>query len=371
MAELIIGGILDLVAADLQISVSTAGLSITVFAFMFAISAPVLLLIFSRVERKRLALIGLIVFFIGNIIAIISFSFSMLIISRIVSAASGSLVVVLCINLAATIVEEAYRGRAIGLVVMGTSASIVLGLPLGVFLGYMYEWRSPFILIACLTLILIFAVFFFMEQVPPRPVISLRKQLRTLKNKRLLFGHLTTFFFLSGHFILYGFLTPYSKTMLNFSGTMISILYLIYGIAAVSGGGLGGMMADRIGIKRTVYAVIIALALCLFVIPFTVTVPLLFWIILIGWGIMSWGITPPIQSHILQLAPETSDIQQSLNNAAQHLGIAFGTFVGSMIIYYSSIINNPFVGGLFVLLAFISAIISLRGQVIPLKDRPI
>src|SRR5690625_3960733 len=189
MAELIIGGILDLVAKDLQITISQAGLAITIFALVFAISAPILLLVCSKIERKRLTLIGLIVFFVGNIIAIGSYNFEMLIVSRIVSAASGSLVVVLCINLASRIVEQAYRGRAIGLVVMGTSASLVLGLPIGVLLGNLFQWRTPFILIAILTICLIIGVSLFMVKVNTQKAIPLTKQISTLINSRLLFAH--------------------------------------------------------------------------------------------------------------------------------------------------------------------------------------
>src|SRR5690625_2384007 len=266
MAELIIGGILDLVAEDLHITISQAGLSITIFSLIFAISAPILLLLCSKIERKRLTLIGLVMFLVGNIIAICSYNFEMLILSRIVSAASGSLVVVLCINLASRMVEKAYQGRAIGLVVMGTSASLVLGLPIGVLLGNILQWRTPFIFIAILTILLIVAVSLYMVQVPSQKAISLKKQISTLKNNNLLFAHLTTFFFLAGHFTLYGYLTPYTKMMLNFSGMTISILYLVYGIAAVSGGGIAGLVSDRYGLRRVVYIVITFLAVTLFII---------------------------------------------------------------------------------------------------------
>jgi len=239
MAELIIGGILDLVAVDLGVTVSSAGLLITVFAFVFAISAPIFLIVFSKMERTRLTLLALIVFLIGNIVAFLSPIYSILMVARVISAASGSLAVVLCINLASRIAEPAFRGRAIGLVVMGTSGSIVLGLPIGVALGNIFNWRVPFMLIAFLTVILMVGVFFFMGKVAPRPAVPLRKQLETLRNYKVTFAHLTTFFFLAGHFTLYGYLTPYTKVMMQFDGLTISILYFVYGFAAVSGGGLG------------------------------------------------------------------------------------------------------------------------------------
>lgn len=360
MAELIVGGILDLVASDLGVSVSKAGLLITVFALIFAISAPILLITFSKVERTRLTVIALTVFLIGNILSIISPTFSILMIARIISAASGSLATVLCINLASRIASPSNRGRAIGLVVMGTSGSLVLGLPIGVLLGNLFSWRTPFILIAILTVILLFAVSFFMEKIDPTPAVSLQKQVETLKNARISFAHLTTFFFLAGHFTFYGYLTPYAKTILQFDGMTISILYFVYGIAAVSGGGLSGIAADRFGVKRTVFTTITFLIFCLLVIPYSVTFVPAFWVLLVVWGMMSWGITPPIHSHLFSLSPDTADIQQSLNNAALHLGIAFGTFVGSLIINYASVEQNAHFGLSFVIFSFVAAAFTLR-----------
>src|SRR5699024_2239392 len=133
-------------------------------------------------------------------------------------------------------------------------------LPIGVMLGNMFGWRAPFILISILTFILIIAVPIFMEKVAPKPPIPIKKQIQTLRNAKISFAHATTFFFLAGHFTLYGYLTPYTKEVLGFSGSTISVLYLVYGIAAVSGGGLGGMAADYLGRRRTILSVIVALA---------------------------------------------------------------------------------------------------------------
>src|SRR5699024_10367968 len=195
-----------------------AGLLITVFAFVFAISSPILLVTFAKAERTRLISFALVIFFIGNIVAIFSGNFAWLLLSRIISAASGSIAVVLSINLASRVVEPAYRGRAIGLVVMGISGSLVLGLPIGVFLGNTISWRAPFVLTALLTIFLLIGVKLTLDKVQPTQVVTLREQLATLRNNRILLAHATTFFFLAGHFTFYGFLTPYAKSVLQFDG---------------------------------------------------------------------------------------------------------------------------------------------------------
>ncbi|HLS67279.1 MAG TPA: MFS transporter [Pseudogracilibacillus sp.] len=362
LSELIVGGILDLIADDLHIRVSAAGLLITVFAFVFGISSPILLVTFSKTERVNLAFGALIVFFIGSVIAVISPNYTVLFISRVISAASGSLATVLCINLASRIVAPQYRGRAIGLVVMGISGSLVLGLPVGVLLGNLFNWRVPFILVAILTIILLITMRVSLGRVEAGETIPLREQVRTLKDYRVLFAHLTTFFFLAGHFTLYGFLTPYVKTTMGFAGITISILYFIYGIAAVSGGGLTGMTSDRFGNRTTLLTVSALLVVCLFVIPYAVKIVPIFWVVLVIWGVMSWGITPPVQSHLYEVAQATADIQQSLNNAALQLGIAFGTLFGSFIIEVGTIEQTPHYGIILVILSLVSAMIATRTE---------
>lgn len=320
MVELIIGGILDLVAHDLGISIGQAGLLITYFSLVFAVAAPILLLLTARVERTRLTIVTLGVFFISNLIAILGQSYAALILARIVSAASGSLLVVLCITLASNIVDEEYRGRAIGLVIMGISGSIVLGVPFGVLLGHNFGWRASFVFIALLTVVLAVVVFLFMGQVAPKPVVPLREQLATLKNRKILFAQLTTFFFLAGHFTLYGYLTPFAIATMDLDGIWLSIVYFLFGLAAVSGGGIAGFSADRFGIRRTLLSITILFSICLFLMPYvTLSLPLFLGVVMV-WGVLSWGITPPVQSYLIQVSPETSDIQQSLNNSALHFG---------------------------------------------------
>ncbi|UFU00629.1 MFS transporter [Radiobacillus kanasensis] len=351
MVELIIGGILDLVATDLHISIGKAGLLISMFSLVFAISAPILLTATSKYERKKVTLIFLFVFLIGNLVAVFSPSFGVLMLARIISAASGSLLVVLCVTIASNIVEKKYRARAIGIVFMGVSGSLVLGMPVGLMLGNAFGWRAPFILITLLTLCSIAGVYFLMEKVEPKPAVSIRKQLATLKNRRILFAQLTTFLFLAGHLTLYAFLTPFLKEMLGLNGTWVSIVYLIFGISAVAGGGIGGTLADKFGTKPTIIGVIVVFALAIFSIPYTTFSLPLFLIVMMIWGGLSWAITPATQSYLIEAAPETADIQQSLNNSALHFGIAFGSFIGGLVIEHASIEQNATFGGLFVLVA--------------------
>ncbi|WHY92354.1 MFS transporter [Neobacillus cucumis] len=367
MAELIVGGILDIVSVGLGISISTAGELITVYSLVFAIASPVLLTVTAKIERKRLLLWTLLIFLCGNMIAFISPNFIVLFLSRIISAASGSLLVVLSVTIASSIVKEEYRARAIGVIFMGISGSLVLGVPIGLVIGNHFGWRSPFLFIAVLTLISMAGVYAFLNKIEPKPMISLKQQLQTLKNSKTLSAQLTSVLFLTGHLTLYAYLTPFLKTTLHLDATWVSIFYFIFGISAVFGGGFGGWLADKWGSKKSILTIVTVFAVALFVLPNVTFSSTLFVIVMMVWSALSWAITPAQQNYLIETAPETSDIQQSLNNSALHIGIALGSVIGGMVINQYSVQANASVGGVFIIFALLCAIFSITRK--PTENR--
>ncbi|API92087.1 MFS transporter [Virgibacillus pantothenticus] len=363
MVELIIGGILDLVAADLNVSLGKAGLLITIFSLVFAITAPLLMIATAKVERKRLTLIFLLLFSFSNLIVALSPVYSVLFVGRMLSAASGSLLIILCLTIAANIGSEKHRGRAIGFVSMGISGSIVLGVPIGLVLGNAFGWRAPFLFIVLLTLLSMVGVYFLMEKVPPKPQVSIKEQINSLKESKIFSAHSTTFLFMAGHTILYAYFTPFVKETMGISGSWLSVIYFLFGIAAVSGGGVGGTISDRLGTKRTMLTTLIIFSLSIFILPFTTSILPVFIVVMIIWGMMSWAITPALQSYLIESAPATADIQQSLNNSALHFGIAFGSFIGGIVIEQTTVEQNALVGGVFISLSLITIMFSMsRGS---------
>ena len=150
LVELIVGGILPTIAKDFNISLSAAGQLITVFALIYAIAGPVLLVLTSKIERKKLYLASLFVFFIGNIMTYFSPNFTFMMIARVLTATSTALVVVLSLTIAVKIVAPAHQAKALGLIYMGISSSLVLGVPLGILISNMFGWRVIFLGIAVL-----------------------------------------------------------------------------------------------------------------------------------------------------------------------------------------------------------------------------
>lgn len=359
MVELIVGGMLDLVSSDLHISVSTAGQLITLYSVVFAISGPVLLAAASRVERKLLYQCALLVFIAGNVLSVVSPNFTMMVIARILSAASAALITVLSITMASQMSEPAYRARAIGVIFMGVSGSLVLGVPVGMMLGNAFGWRAPFVMISILAVISFVAVQIFITKTPPSETVPLRKQLASLKNGKIIFGQLITILMLTGHLTLYAYLTPFLQETLHLSPSMLSLFYFIFGIAAVLGGGAGGWVTDRFGPEKSILTIVSVFAVAMVLMPVSTVSVYVCLIVMIVWSMLSWSISPSMQSYLIKAAPESPDIQQSLNSSASHIGIALGSAIGGMVIEGSSVYYNAWVGVIFVLLALGSAVLSI------------
>lgn len=100
-AEFVVSGVLDIIARDLQVSISLAGQLVTVYALSHALGAWALVMLTSKLQRKKVLLYSMLIFILGNIIAFFSLNFGMLMFSRIVLAMSGGLYFVLATNYAA------------------------------------------------------------------------------------------------------------------------------------------------------------------------------------------------------------------------------------------------------------------------------
>src|SRR5699024_11595813 len=235
-----------IIAKDLNVSIATAGQLITVFAVVFAIAGPILLSLTAKVERKKLLLITLFMFFLGNIFTYFSPTFGLIMAARVLTSASAALIIVLALTITPRIVHPAQRAKALGYIIMGISSSLVLGVPIGIVITDFFGWRTIFLGIAILTIGSMILIITYFEKISPRAVQALSEQLKALTNKKIIFAHLATMFMLAGHYSVYAYFTPFLEMTLNLDFSLFSIFYFLFFFFVILGVDFGCMILPQL-----------------------------------------------------------------------------------------------------------------------------
>jgi DHA1 family putative efflux transporter-like MFS transporter len=357
---LVISGIVDVIAADLNISVAVAGQMVTVYSLAYAIGAPLAILYTSSWSRKKVLLAALALFVVGNLITIVSTQFGLMLVARAVLGVASGVYTIVALSAAARLVEPQKVGSAISVILMGTSSSLVFGVPLGTTIAQWMNWRWIFALLVVIALVIMLAI---AKWVPPMEgrVTNMWKQAEALfKNGVVVSGLLVTLFWMTGYFIVYTYLTPFLKHDVHLHATTVTLILLILGLFSMLGTRFGGYTADRLGTERTLLICLTIHALALLSLPLLTNS----WLATIGsmviWVSAAWMTGPTMQTYFVQRVPQATDLALSLNSSVMQLGTALGAGLGGMVVSSTASSGyNPWVGGGMLLLGLLAAILSL------------
>ncbi|MBR0629133.1 MFS transporter [Bacillus altitudinis] len=355
--EYIITGIIQMVAHDLHVTTSTAGLLVTSLALSAAIGAPIVIALTINMDRRKILTWTLIIFILSNFITSISHSFEMVMITRILQGISGGTAIVVAMAVATRLVEREKRGTAIGIILMGLSSSLVLGVPIGTFLSSMIGWKALFAAIGVITLIPLIVVYRRIPSMKEQEPVTLRMQLSILKDKRILLAVAVTLFYVGGYSTLFTYLTPFLQASANLSITEISGILLLAGICSFLGSSLGGMAADKKGPIFTIFSGIILQILMLMLLAFVTGNLVVMVAVIMIWMIATWSTSPAQQLYLVTLVPKSPDIALSVNTSFIQFGFALGSGLGGIVLNGTSVLNLSWLSAGTVFLALLMTIL--------------
>lgn len=350
-------GLLASIADDLHIGITLAGLLISGYAIGVAAGAPILTALTNRVNRKTL-LIGLMLIFIaGNTVAALAESFSVLMIARFITAFSHGVFFSIGSTIAVQLVPKEKQASAIALMFTGLTVATVTGVPLGTYIGQIFDWRATFGGVAILGVIGIAAsALLIPRNLKQPPPAKFSDMLRILTNGRLLLGFAITALGYGGTFVAFTYLTPILQDVMKLSPGTVSLVLLLYGIAVAVGNEIGGRWANRNPIRALFFMFIIqtvVLVAMSFMIPFRVAGLIAIALM----GLFAFMNVPGLQLYIVKLAenytPSAVDVASALNIAAFNIGIAIGSVTGGFVVDGIGLAHTPWIGGLMVAAAVI------------------
>ncbi|PWW34329.1 MULTISPECIES: MFS transporter [Paenibacillus] len=358
--EYIITGVIEMIAADLQVSTSEAGLLVTVFALAAAIIAPILIALTINMDRKKLLMATLSVFIASNGLMLVDLTYETILWVRMIQGASGGISTVVAMAVATRLVEKEKRGNAIGIILMGLSSSLVLGVPIGTFFSEMFGWRALFVFIGLLSVLPLLIIYKKIPAIKEEEKVTLTMQLTILKNPTILTALVITLLYVGGYATLFTYITPFLQATSSLSMAEISGVLFLAGICSFFGSKVGGQLADAKGSKFTINLGLMlqGVTLLLFALAGVHLVVLL--LVLMIFMLATWSISPAQQLYLVTLAPRNPDIALSVNTSFIQFGFALGSGLGGLVIRHTSVLYLNWLGFAAVSIAFLFAIVLFK-----------
>ena len=363
--EFVIVGLLPTIAADLGVTLPSAGLLVSLYAIGVAIGAPVLTALSGKLPRKLLLVSLMVLFTLGNLLAWQAPGYTSLVVARILTGLAHGVFFSIGSTIATSLVSKEKAASAIAIMFTGLTVALVTGVPLGTFIGQHFGWRATFLAVAALGVIAIIgSAIFVPSSIQHNKPASLLQQMKVLAEPRLLLVYAMTAVGYGGSFIAFTFLAPILTDITGFSANAVGLVMLVYGVSVAAGNIWGGKLADQRGPIGALKIIFLGLAAVLVVLSFAAPHKWLVIATVLVWGAVAFGNVAGLQVYVVQQAehytPRAVDVASGLNIAAFNLGIAGGAWGGGLIVEHLGLVHTGWIGGLVVLGAYGLTVLSGR-----------
>ncbi|WP_280477202.1 MFS transporter [Nocardia farcinica] len=333
--DYVIAGVLPEIAADLDVTVGTAGRLVTVFSLTLAVAAPLAALVTARCAPRALLAGAAVVFVAANALAAVTPAFEALLAARVLAALAAAAATPTLFGLTARLAPPQRLGRYLAVVGLGVTGAIAVGVPLGTWIGAAWGWRATFGAMALAGLCVAVGV---AAAVPPVAATTARprEQLRALATAPVWLGLAGNVVLMSGSMMLLTYLAPFVAGLATADTAARATLFAVSGFAGMAGLWLGGHGTDRWGADRALLigvGVFVAAMLA-----FTglwplrpVPVALLYPLALLWAGAAFWN-SPAVQARLHRLAGPAATPALAANTSGTYLGVAVGATLGGAVV---------------------------------------
>ncbi|KOV36252.1 MFS transporter [Streptomyces sp. XY431] len=329
--EFVIMGLLPEIAADYGVSIPTAGLLVTGYALGVVLGAPLLTVLGTKVSRKRMLMLLMGLFVVGNVLSAAAPTFGTMLAGRVVASLAHGAFFGIGSVVAAELVAPDKKAGAIATMFTGLTVANVVGVPLGTYIGQAVGWRTTFVIVAALGLVGMAGIARLVpEQARPEGA-HLRRELTAFRNPQVLLAMAMTVLGFGGVFAAITYIAPMMTHVAGYSDGAVTWLLVLFGIGMFLGNLLGGRFADR-RLMPLLYTTLGGLALVLALFTLTAHNKVLAAITVVLVGALGFATVPPLQKRVLDQAHGAPTLASAVNIGAFNLGNALAAWLGGMVI---------------------------------------
>ena len=346
-SEFLPTGLLPEMAAELDVSLSTVGYLVTIFAATVVVATTPLAALTRKYSRKSLVVVVLLVIALANTLAAAAPTYEILVGARILGGLAHGLFWAVVAAYSAHLVPKHQLGRAVAITAGGGSAAFVLGVPVGTALGHALTWRAAFLIIAAIVVILAVVVIKFLPAVDHHvPLKTGEIPLPLYKDKSLgavIVLCVVILLMLTGQNLYSTYIAPWLIQVGGFDPDVVPFMLFLFGGAGAIGLVLAGLVTDRYprrGLIGATVLVMISVFILAVVSGNTVAVVVAF----IVWGVSFGGLPAMLQTRMLHTASfRMRDLAAALQTTAFNIGIGAGALIGGLLLEGVGIGSLPLV----------------------------
>ncbi|MEU6789263.1 MFS transporter [Nonomuraea angiospora] len=330
--EFVIAGILPGIAADLAVSIPAAGLLVTAYAIGMIVGGPVLTALTARFPRKPLILVLLGITIAGNLASALAPGYGVLFAARVVTSLVTSTFFANAIVIAVSAAAPGKQASTVSKLVFGMNLSMILGAPIGTFIGNAHGWRATFLVVAaCCAAGFALVARLVPDVREPSGGGSAVRELRVFRDRDVRLAIAVTAVGNAGLLMVFTFFAPLVTDVTGFAGGAVAALLLVYGVGAAVGNLLGGRLSDRapMAAQLGLLGVLAAVLVLMWAGSGSTAVTAVMVFVL---GAAGFAVIPGMQARVLATASAAPTLAMAVNASAYQLAAAFAAWLGGRVI---------------------------------------
>ncbi|MFC0243730.1 MFS transporter [Rhodopseudomonas telluris] len=353
-------GMLLELSNGLGVSVRDAGLLITFGAVVLCIGSPLTAWLTSRIDRRLLLAMTLLVLGLGNLASAFAPNYAVLLVLRLAMLSLGALYTPQAAGAAALIVPLEKRGGTMAYVFLGWSLAVAVGVPLITFAAGHFGWRAAYAMIGTIGL---FSFVLLWARLPgglSAAPVDLKTWVAVGRSRRILTLLGVSSLQTSGQFVVFTYFGPLLTGLTGAGAAEIGLVFAIYGVCGFVGSVIASRIVDGWGSYNT-SALFTSLMLAgiagwtfgaghFMVMAAAVAV----------WGLGFAASNSMQQVRLVMADPALAGATVSLNTSVLYLGQAVGSAIGGVLFAAGLLHANGYVSTAVMSCALLAVLLATR-----------